>query len=356
MKIGFVGDIHFGIKQGDKTFLSRQIQFVKEQLIPTLKKNLVKDIIFFGDIFDTREKIKVDVMNEVIDLFEKDLKDFKCHIILGNHDIFYKTTVDVHSIRCLESLKNVKVYDRPTSMNMGGLNFLMLPWVCDYSELESQLKGMLVNEDFEKYDICCSHLDICGFSMGNGKNNLAVEGTDPNMLGNYIDTVFSGHFHSISSKNVGNCTINYIGSAMQFTWGDSGCERGFWVFDTEDENNIKFHENIHQIKFNKINFPEQFSEEQIKGNYIDVIYKEEECQSTLKLIAYLDQIAAYGPVGKVKSTMIPMKKIDLESEIQLENLSLLELIKAYVDDKYPERNDIYNELVSLYNEFKQGGI
>lgn len=356
MKLGFVGDVHFGIKQGDRTFLNSQLEFFRKQLIPTLSQKNVNDIVFFGDIFDTREKIKVDVMNEVIDLFEKDLKDFTCHIILGNHDIFYKTTVDIHSIRCLESLKNVKVYGRPTNVNFGGLNFLMLPWVCNYGELEGILKGMLSNESFDRYDICCSHLDICGFSMGNGKNNLATEGTDPNMLGDYIENVFSGHFHSISHKKVGNCNINYLGSAMQFTWGDYGCDRGFWVFDTDNESGIEFIENEYQIKFVKINYPEEFTKEQVKGNFIDVIYKEEECQTTLKLMSYIDKISEYEPVGKIKSTMIPMKKIDLESEIQLENLSLLELIKTYVDDKYPERNDIYNELVSLYNEFKQGGI
>ena len=46
------------------------------------------------------------------------------HCIVGNHDIYYKNTNDVNSLKELidGKYKNIHIYEDPTDVNIGGLD------------------------------------------------------------------------------------------------------------------------------------------------------------------------------------------------------------------------------------------
>ena len=90
MKVALISDLHFGIKKNDKIFQESQLKFFKEQLVDELKKRDINKIFVLGDIFDTRQSVNVQTENVVLDLFRNTFKDFEVHVIVGNHDLYYK--------------------------------------------------------------------------------------------------------------------------------------------------------------------------------------------------------------------------------------------------------------------------
>ena len=68
MKVALLADLHFGVKRGDQIWMNSQVRFFKNQLVPELKKQNIKDIWILGDVFDTRESVNVNVISTVIDM------------------------------------------------------------------------------------------------------------------------------------------------------------------------------------------------------------------------------------------------------------------------------------------------
>ena len=155
MKVALLADLHFGVKKSDKTFMDSQLRFYKTQLVQELKEKNIDTIIICGDIYDTRPAINVQTENIVLDLFKETLKDFNIHIVIGNHDIFHDDTTDVNSLKALDLLPNVNVYEKPTDVMIGDNKVLMLPWITNYNDFD----GIVLNH----YKYAFAHLDIVGF-------------------------------------------------------------------------------------------------------------------------------------------------------------------------------------------------
>ena len=55
-------------------------------------------------------------------------KNIKMHCILGNHDVYYRNTNEINSIRELFS-NDLTLYEKPEVVNFDGLDIALLPWV-----------------------------------------------------------------------------------------------------------------------------------------------------------------------------------------------------------------------------------
>ena len=132
MKIAIVGDIHLGkntadqIKK-DKIFKSQQMFF--DTLHLECEKQDIKEIIWTGDIFDTTKSVESNIIQYGVQLFHDKFKDYTHHIILGNHCLYNRDSLDVSSLACLEYLPNVNVYRKPTKVNLLGKKFLFTPYL-----------------------------------------------------------------------------------------------------------------------------------------------------------------------------------------------------------------------------------
>lgn len=230
-KVLILGDTHFGIKNHDNILATHQVKFFKEVLIPYIKKNHIKTIVQTGDWFDSRRAIRHATLHlirqEIIPLIDKDQT---WYVLVGNHDMGLKECI--HPNSCTEILgvyENFKIIDKPTTVNLEGVDVDLIPWICQ--ENKKDIKTFIGNS-LSKYAI--GHFELSGFYYYKG---LASDGENKGFLSNYIQ-VWSGHFHTRSE----NGNIRYVGTPYQLTYGDADDPRGFEVFDTETKE-IEFIQN-----------------------------------------------------------------------------------------------------------------
>jgi DNA repair exonuclease SbcCD nuclease subunit len=270
MKIAILGDTHFGMRNDSVVFHDLYKKFYTETFIPYLTENNIDVVVQLGDLFDRRKYINFNSLKLAKDYFFGPLEEhgIALHTLLGNHDIFFKNTLEVNSTSLLlEAYNNITIYDKPVTVNFDGLlSFDIIPWICD-----DNLQECMDFINNSKSEFCFGHFEIEGYEMDRG--NICHEGLDVKKLARY-ELVMSGHFHHRSSK--GN--ILYVGTPGEMTWSDYDDPRGFHVFDTETRE-ITFIENPHTI-FRKVvyddtnmfldSIPDEMFE-QYKNKYVKVV-------------------------------------------------------------------------------------
>ena len=174
---------------------------------------------------DRRKYVSFKTAKEFRERFVFPLQHLKIdfHCLVGNHDIYYKNTNDVNSLKELIGDKSNKfhLYEDATDVNIGGLDILFLPWINPQNYIYSM--GMI---DETKARIAMGHLEIKGFQMHKGQVN--ENGYEKEIFRKF-DTVFSGHFHTKNDDG----QIYYLGAPYEIYWNDFNDTKGFHIFDTE---------------------------------------------------------------------------------------------------------------------------
>ena len=227
MKIALLNDTHFGCRNDSPHFVQYQERFYDEVFFPYLKEHNIKTLIHLGDVVDRRKFINFKTANFFRQKIMKKLWEEKIdtHIILGNHDTYYKNTNKVNSIQQLctsfDGINEPWIYDGPKEVELGGCRMLFLPWICD-DNYEESIHAI----DHSESAICFGHLEIKGFEMHKGHMN--EHGLDREQFKRF-EKVMSGHFHKKSDDGL----IYYLGTQYQIMWSDHNCPKGFHIFDTE---------------------------------------------------------------------------------------------------------------------------
>ena len=245
MKICILGDTHFGMRNDSPVFHELYKDFYKNHLFPQLEQEHVDHIFQLGDLFDRRKYINFHTLRQVKNYFFDELasRHITLHTLLGNHDVYWKNTLDVNSTSLvLGEYANLKVYDTPTTVNFDGLDVDVIPWICDSNETQVRT---FISESQSSF--CLGHFELIGFEMDRG--NFCHEGFDPSLLTRY-ELVMTGHFHHRSQKD----NILYVGSPGEITWADYNDPRGYYIFDT-DTRETKFYPNPCTI-FRKVFYDE----------------------------------------------------------------------------------------------------
>ena len=224
MKVALVTDLHFGARNDNLKVAAHQKKFYDEVFFPYLKEHNIKEVIDLGDTFDRRRYISFTSLKAAKAMFFDPLKEngIKTHMIVGNHDAVYKNTIELNSIYLLlQEYDNIIEYEKPTDVQIGGCDILMLPWICAGNQQETMLAVQ-----HTKAQIVMSHLELKGFEFMRG--HIMHDGMDHKVFDKF-DMVCSGHYHHKSTE--GN--INYLGCPYEMTWQDYQDEKGFHIFDTE---------------------------------------------------------------------------------------------------------------------------
>jgi len=225
MKIALITDTHFGARNDNLAFNEYFYQFWENTFFPYLKENNIDTVIHLGDVMDRRKFVSYKIAQDFRQRFIQKFVDMgiTLHMLVGNHDTFYKNTNDVNSLGELvdDRYSGILCYPNPTTIEVDGTPLCLIPWICadNYADTMNHIKET-------KAQVCLGHFEINGFEMHAG--HFAENGMDGNFLQKF-DTVFSGHFH----KKSDNGHIYYLGNTYQMTWSDNGCPKGFHVFDTE---------------------------------------------------------------------------------------------------------------------------
>jgi DNA repair exonuclease SbcCD nuclease subunit len=268
-KIVILGDTHFGARGDSLDFHKFFQKFYDEVFFPYLVKNKIDTVIQMGDLFDRRKFINFNTLYLCRKYFFDKLEqhNITLHTLIGNHDIFYRNTLEVSSpTLTINDYDNIKVYSNFETVNFDGVDVDIIPWICADNE-----EDIFEKIKTSKSEICLGHFEIAGFEMDKG--NVCDVGIDKKQLSKY-DIVLSGHFHHKSSS--GN--ITYVGTPYEMTWSDYNDPKGFHVFDTATRD-MEFVENPYRM-FNKLVYDDgendfdhwkKYDYDSFKDTYVKVV-------------------------------------------------------------------------------------
>jgi hypothetical protein len=135
-------------------------------------------------------------------------------MLLGNHDLYFRDKLEIHSIPYAQDFANIQLIDRITPMG----DFCFVPW--------------LVGDQWKQIATITQPYLFCHAEIAKFKLNSNVEMPDHGELTSEHfqkqTLVFSGHFHKRQRK--GN--IVYVGNAFPHNFADAGDDaRGLmtWV-------------------------------------------------------------------------------------------------------------------------------
>jgi predicted phosphodiesterase len=222
MKIALINDTHWGARNDSPAFIDYFNRFYNEVFFPYLQQNNINTIVHLGDVVDRRKFINHNTAhNFKLNFWNKvDLLNIDTHVIIGNHDTYYKNTNEINALQNLNISFNTKVYTSCETVNFDGLDILFIPWICD-----ANMEDSLHNIDKSTAQIVMGHLEIKGFEMHKG--HLNEQGLDKSLFKRF-EKVISGHFHKKSDDG----QVYYLGCPYQIMWSDYNCPKGFHIFDT----------------------------------------------------------------------------------------------------------------------------
>lgn len=294
-KIHLVGDLHLGIKNNAVEWLEIQKSFLLEDLIEKVDRDFDPDrdiLIFEGDIFHSRESVNIRIQNESFAIFAQLAKKFKrgIYIILGNHDVYYKDKNTVNSVKSLSYLSdNIHVFEKAEVISFNGLhNFLMLPWVDDFTRLAGIIEDY---RDDAQYIIC--HADVKGLTLN--KWAKVEHGIELSALSTF-KKVFSGHIHIRQEK----ANLLYTGTPYQMDRGDRDNQKGHYVLDVSGQQIIE--EFLPNTKspvflkldiFNVLEMTQAEVDKLFKNNFVDIMISVN-FASRLSVTNFLEKVQTSG--------------------------------------------------------------
>ena len=347
-KIHIITDTHIGVRSNSLEWLKIMEDFFYDWYIPYLRKNVEPNdiLVHCGDLCDSRQSINLLVLNKVIDIFQEISTILPVYIILGNHDIYHKSTNDIHSLRILNHINNITVIQEPEIITLdNGKTLFMLPWRANH-----EVERDTVLNNTSDYLFC--HLDINGFKF-NSLSNAINDTNDISLFDRYLK-VFNGHIHYRQSKK----NVNLLGCPYQLTRGDSGNSKGVYLFDP-NSNDLKFIENTYSPRFLKFKLSllleKTLGEFQglTKNNFVDIIVTTEQSTSIP-----LNQLIELSKEHRQLNIILDNTDTDIDvtnitSESELINFDIIDFSNRYVDnldfsDKM--KNLLKQKVQYLYNK------
>ena len=342
-KVAIITDTHFGMRKGNQIFHDYFQKFYEETFFPTIDERKIDTVIHLGDVFDVRKGIDYWSLNWAKQHFFQPLQErgIKVHILVGNHDIFYKQSLSLNSPSLnLSEFGNIEITDRPKTSIIAGVPVFEVPWLC-----EGNAEEFARELDKTTAVLSWGHLELAGFYAN--KDYQCQHGTDASIFRQF-DRVFSGHFHKKNSS--GN--ITYLGNPYQMYWNDEGDTRGFHIFDMETHD-LEFIENPNTM-FHKIYYNEDkkklFNPHKFKQSYVKLIVEGK--ATPVKLNRMVDSLYDAN-IHDLKIIENTVTSIDDDVEVEAEDTltTLTNYVNALEDDVNKE--NIINIFKSLYVESQE---
>jgi DNA repair exonuclease SbcCD nuclease subunit len=205
-----------------------------EWVFETAKKENIKNILFGGDILHERQKIDIFVYNKIYNSLSENLKDsdINFYCLLGNHDLWFNEKTTISGVYPFQSIQGFKVISNPETIQIDDSEWDFLPFTHDPIE---SLKTF--NKKNIKNRFLLGHISIDGAYLNSGSVSDVIVEHDGEMVkvskeifSNYKHSFF-GHYHK--SQNLTD-NVEYIGSPLELSFGESEEEKHIIIFDTSD--------------------------------------------------------------------------------------------------------------------------
>ena len=341
MKIAIITDQHFGARKGSKDFHAYFKKFYDNVFFPYLEEHKIDTVIDMGDTFDNRRSIDLWSIDWAKETYFDRLQDMgiTLHSVVGNHTAYYKDTNEVNTIDLLlKEYTNIITYSETTSIEVGGCNILLVPWINEENK-ESTL-GLI---KASQAPVCMGHLELNGFVATAG--HVMDHGMDMDPFKKF-KKVYSGHYHTRS--NVGN--IYYLGNPYEMFWNDCEDARGFTIFDTETLDHTPVN-NPYRL-FYKVYYEDHnyklFNTKELKNKIVKLIVRKKTDQKLFE--KFIDKLYSTG----IQELKIVENYVLQESEdfVAEEDENTLSFLNRYIEESEFEcdKNKIKSILEKLYAE------
>ena len=339
MKVVLITDTHFGARNDNRIFQNYFNRFYHDIFFPELFKREIKTVIHLGDLVDRRRTINFVTLDEMKNNFINVLveNNIDTHIIIGNHDAYYKNTNQINSVNQLISsyVPHINVYDTSTTVSIGEYELCFIPWIC-----ADNAKETFKHIKKTKAQLAFGHLNINGYPMFKGR--LSDHGYERKDFDKF-DMVFSGHFHT----KINDDKVYYLGAPYQMNWNDFDDQKGFHILDLETRE-IEFIKNPYAM-FHKLYYEENSKEKnfsQYEESYLKVIVEEQ--NNPVKFQKYMDKLYKANPADlKIIQDVSEYSSDDVIDETE----DTLTVLENYVNDleldcDKKKLNSIFSELYS----------
>lgn len=274
MKDLVIGDLHFGIKTNNVTWLEKQVEFMDTFIVPKIAGH--DRVVFLGDLFDIRYSTNTQVGCCVKESVRKMLlgnpgTDF--YFIAGNHD-YYSPVIDFEEYNAYSLVFGEEFTTVHPNLHIIATEplldsrTLMLPWY--YTEDDTRYAGAMAKYAGE-FDVIYCHTACDQWTP----EKVAAKGGA---------TVFSGHIH-YPWCDTGSKMFN-VGAACAFTFNDVNSKR--YIYTIVDGCIKGAYENTVTPKFVRYTDEEIFTvtPEDTAGAYVQLCVSSVNMQKAL----YIEQI------------------------------------------------------------------
>ena len=138
MKVAILNDTHCGIRNSSEIMMKYKERFYSEVFFPYLLENNITKILHLGDYYDNRKFINFKALEHNRKIFLEKLREYKIHmdIIPGNHDVFYKNTNELNSLKELlgHYMEEVRIIEKPMVVQYDNTDIALVPWINDDNE------------------------------------------------------------------------------------------------------------------------------------------------------------------------------------------------------------------------------
>ena len=348
MKIVCITDTHFGARNDSQIFNEFFYEFYQNQFFPYIIENIddICGIVHLGDCLDRRKFVNYKIAKDFREMFIGGLMDtwLPVHFIVGNHDIYYKNTLEVNCYKELSipTGNGWRVHDKPELASFAGYDIAMIPWITSETYADSM---KFIKESGSQ--IAMGHLEIKGFEMHSGI--VSHQGIGKPLFNNF-DMVMSGHFHKRSTDG----HITYLGCPYEMTWADAGDPKGFHTFDIETRE-LEFIPNERTI-FKKIHY----NDKKTDYNSVDILQYDkkfvkvfvENRENYYEYDKFLDRLYKEISVHdlKIVEDILELNSDFVHDDIINQAQDTLSLLDRYVEeiDTSLNKDRIKNKLKSLY--------
>lgn len=226
IRAGVFTDIHWGRQSNSEQHNQDCLTYIRWFIENVKRDGHIDHIIFMGDWYQNRASINVSTLNYSY-RGAKELNDLNIpvFVIIGNHDLYHRTSRDVYSTVNFHAFSNFTVITAPTYIENIGSGALLCPYIFQ-EEYPSILRYLNLETWFGHFEFRGFEVTTYGFRLDTGPNHSDFNGPK------YI---FSGHFHKRQVED----NIVYIGNAFPMDFGDAGdFHRGMMIYDHSDKQPI----------------------------------------------------------------------------------------------------------------------
>ena len=342
MKVAVISDTHYGARKGSQLFHDYFEKFYKEVFFPYLDEHNIKQVIHMGDCFDSRKGIEFKSLQwaKRVVFDELQSRGIRMHLMVGNHDAYYKNTNNINAVDLLlNEYDNVVTFSEIEDVMLDGLKVTYIPWI--NTENHQKTLQHLSNT---KSRVAFGHLELTGFKV-NKYVNMECEHT-ASMFKDF-DKVFSGHFHTRSDDG----KVFYLGNPYEMFWTDVLDNRGFTIFDTDTLEhtpinnpfrlfyNIYYEDDDHQL----------FDAREYRNKIVKVVVKKK--SDVLQFEKFIDKLYSVGVADLKVVENFEFTGWNTEQSEEIESEDTLSILDRYIKETDTELNKI--KLQNLMREIYQ---